>query len=42
MIEFQNVTGLVNFVCVVFELDDKIVKIVAYGKPNSTLQPSTG
>ena len=31
-----------NFVCLVFELGDKNVNIVTYGKPNGKMQPKGG
>ena len=41
MMNVYNETSLVNFVSLVFELGDKNVNIVTYGKPYSKMQPSS-
>ena len=41
MMNVYNETSLVNFVSLVFELGDKNVNIVTYGKPYSEMQPSS-
>ena len=40
MMKFLKEAGLVNFVCIVFELGDKMLTLSSlYGKPNSAMQP---
>ena len=40
MMKFQNETSLVNYVCIVFELGDKMLTCVVYVKLNSAMQPT--